>query len=165
MKRSVKILSLAAILFLILTHHGYAKNAGDLLEQYLKGKVIKGEVLALVEIVSVKDDARPEKGAKRTGTITLRTIESGGTPLPKHFSVRFWKRHAEGEDAWTWDYVKLEKGHRLLGFFNSWDRTRWEVRLDGRTNVINNLEQIDEELLRRAQPRFKTTLLKRRPVD
>jgi hypothetical protein len=137
-----------------------AKNAGDLLKQYLDNpkQAVKNEILAFVEIVSVETDAPAEKGWKQSGTLNLKTIEAVGGDLPKTFSVRFYKRHAEGEDAWTWDYTVLEKGKRLLGFFNKWEET-WAVRKDGRRNVIRNPETLEQKLLDRTQSLFKTPLL------
>jgi hypothetical protein len=138
----------------------FAKNAGDLLKQYLDNpkEVAKTETLALVEIVSVETDATPEKNWKQTGTLRLKPVEVVGGELPKEFSVRFYKSHSEGEGAWTWDYVVLEKGKTLLGFFNQWEKV-WAVRGDGRTNVINNPEKIEQNLLARVQVLFKTPLL------
>ena len=137
-----------------------AKNAGDLLKQYLDNpkQAVKNEILAFVEIVSVQTDAPSEKGWKQSGTLNLKTIEAVSGDLPKTFSVRFYKRHAEGEDAWTWDYTVLKKGKRLLGFFNKWEKI-WAVRQDGRRNVINNPEHLEQKLLDRTQILFKTPLL------
>ena len=138
----------------------FAKDAGDLLKQYMDDPkdVANTETLALVEVVSVETDETPNKNWKQSGVLRLKTIEAVGNGLPEKFSVRFYKRHGEGEDAWTWDYVVLRKGKKLLGFFNQWQKN-WEVRKDGRTNVINNPENIEQKLLRRTQALFKTPLL------
>lgn len=118
---------------------------------------MKGELLALVEIVSIDPDTIPENNWKQTGTLHLRLIEAVGGEIPKDFTVRFFKRHAESLDAWTWDHATLTVGKQLLGFFNQWE-TRWAVRQDGRTNVINNPENIDKDLIKRVQLLFKTAL-------
>jgi hypothetical protein len=150
----------AAALLLLCFQPAFAKDAGDLLEQYLSNprKAVHQEELALVEIVSVKQDAKPEGDWKRTGTLELKAIESTGKRLPQTFSVRFFKREEPGPDAWTWDGVRLEQGKRLLGFFNNWEG-RWAVREDGRHNVINNPENIKPALLGNAQKLFKTRLI------
>ena len=121
-------------------------------------KVAQHETLALVEIASIETDATPEGRWKQTGTLHLRLIESVGRELPKEFTVRYFKRSAEGIDAWTWDYVDLSKGKRLLGFFYR-EGKNWMVRQDGRTNVINNPESIAEDLIKLVQPMFKTAVL------
>ena len=140
-----------------------AKNAGDLLKQYLDNpkQTVKEETLAFVEIVSVQTDVPSEKGWKQSGTLTLKTIEAVGGDLPKTFTVRFYKRHAELDDAWTWDDPVLKKGKRLLGFFNKWEET-WAVRKDGRSNVINNPEHLEQKLLDRTQILFQKPLLPRK---
>ena len=145
--------------FVACTSITFAKNAGDLLKQYIENpkKAVKGELLALVEIVSIDTDTVPENNCKQTGTLHLRLIESVGGEVPKDFTVRFFKRHAESLDAWTWDHANLTVGKRLLGFFNQWE-TKWAVRQDGRTNVINNPENIDKDLIKRVQLLFKTAL-------
>ena len=150
---------LLAIALIVSSSVAIAKNAGDLLKQYVENptNAVKDETLALVEIASIDADATPEKDWKQTGTLHLRLIEAVDGKLPKEFTVRFFKRQAEGEDAWTWDYVDLSTGKRLLGFFNCWEQT-WAVRQDGRTNVINNPESIAEDLINRVQPMFKTVL-------
>jgi hypothetical protein len=142
-----------------------AKDAGNLLKQYLDnpGKAVHQEELALVAIVSVKDDVKPQGNWARTGTLELKTIESTGKRLPKKFTVRFYKRGAPLEDAWTWDEARLEKGKRLLGFFNTWNG-HWAVRQDGRHDIINNPKNIKTALLTRAQKLFKTRLRGKLPV-
>lgn len=137
-----------------------AKDAGDLLWQYLDkpNEVATEEVLILVEVVSIEIDEPSERGWKKTGTLYLKRIEALGGDIPETFSVRFHKRYAEGNDAWTWDYTVLNKGNRLLGFFHKFEG-KWAVRPDGRTNVINNPGNIDPQLLERAQLLFKTPLL------
>ncbi len=111
-----------------------------------------------MEIVSVKQDAKPEGNWERTGTLELKAIESTGKRLPKTFTVRFYKPPEPGPDAWTWDGVRLEKGKRLLGFFSEGEG-RWAVRQDGRHNVVNNPENINPALLGKAQKLFKTKLV------
>jgi len=137
-----------------------AKNAGDLLKEYVDNpkQAAKDEVHALMEIVSVDTDPTPEAKWKQTGKLHLKLIEAVGGKLPPDIAVRFYKRHAEGEDAWTWDYVILVPGKRILGFFNRWDG-KWAVRQDGMTNVINNPDKIAEDLIKKVQPLFKTPLL------
>ena len=150
---------LLAFALMVSSSVAIAKNAGDLLKQYVETptNAVKEETLALVEIASIDADATPEKGWKQTGTLHLILIEAVGGELPKEFSVRYFKRQAEGVDAWTWDYIDLSTGKRLLGFFNRWEKS-WAVRQDGRTNVINNPERIAKDLIKRVQPMFKTVL-------
>ena len=157
--RAIRRVLLAVLVLLGTGSIALAKNAGDLLKQYVENPrvAVKDEVLALVEIVSINTDATPEGEWKQTGTLRLKLIEVVGGELPQEFTVRFFKRDAEGEDAWTWDHVTLSPGKRLLGFFNRWDG-RWDVRKDGRTNVINNPERIADDLIKRAQPLFKSAL-------
>jgi hypothetical protein len=142
------------------------KDAGDLLAQYLDGRgqgprqdtwAVQNEILALVEIVAVDIDKAPEGNWRQSGTLRLRLIEAVREGIPPTFSIRFFKRHAEGEDAWTWDDAQLSAGKRLLGFFFA-ENQGWSVRLDGRHNVINNPEKIAPELIKRVQSLFKTKL-------
>jgi hypothetical protein len=157
-----------ALLLLLLTalaaSFASGKDAGDLLAQYLDRREKPGqdwasqnEILALAEIVSVDIDRLPEGNWKQSGTLRLRLLEAVREGIPQTFSVRFFKRHAEGIDAWTWDDAQLSTGRRLLGFFFADDKG-WAVRLDGRHNVINNPENIQADLLKRVQPLFKTKL-------
>ena len=160
----MKLLPQMLLAILLFMSVAYAKDAGDLLEQYLNNPKeavhTDKEFLALVEIESVDTDATPDKPWKQSGTLHLRLLEAVGGELPNEFTVRFYKRVSEGEDAWTWDYVVLEKGKRLLGFFNKW-QGKWAVREDGRHNVINNPENIQDDLLIRVQQLFKTILIPR----
>lgn len=110
-----------------------------------------------MEIVSVDTNSAPETKWKQTGTLHLKLIEALGGELPPDIAVRLFNRHGEGVDAWTWDYVILVPGKRLLGFFNRWDG-KWAVRQDGMTNVINNPDKIAEGLINKIQPRFRTPL-------
>jgi hypothetical protein len=156
MARQLVLLAFALLAF---SSAATAKDAGDLLKQYIENpnETAKNEVLALVEIVSIDIDVPPEENWKQTGTLHLKLIEAVGGKIPQELVVRFKKRQSEGEDAWTWDYVTLKSGKRLLGFFNRWN-DKWAVRQDGRTNVINNPENISEDLIKRVQPMFKTVL-------
>lgn len=137
----------------------WAKAAGDALEQYLNAPRLteSKEVLALVEVTNVSFDRAPEKGWLRTGTLTLRTVETVGGPLPSPLRVRFYLRQGR-EDQWTWDDVELGRGRRLLGFFNHWSGS-WEVTRDGKTGIIQNVERIRPVTRTRVQKQFKTPLL------
>lgn len=157
--QTVTSIAMCVIALLLLdSRTAFPKDAGDLLQQYVDGKVLKDELLALVEIASVQRDEVPEGNWKETGTLNLVTIEAIGEGLPARFSVRYKCRTQPAPDAWTWDQASLKKGQRLIGFFNSWNDS-WSVRGDGRTNVINNPEQIEPELLAKVQTLFKTPLV------
>jgi hypothetical protein len=158
--RPSKILSFLLILGFCCTFGVSAKDAGDLLQQYLKGQAsLQKEVLAYAEIVNVKPDKDPKKGWKETGWVTLRIIEvAQKVPLPQNIAVRYLKEQTPGEDAWTWRQVVLKKKARVLVFLHNWDGSAWDVRRDGRTNVINNVENIPKQLLKAAQSRFTTIL-------
>lgn len=158
MKTTAAIL-LGLLLVVGLTQPAAAKDAGELLEQYLNDPAVASqEELALVEVTAVNVDPKPEGNWKQTGTLELRKIESTGPKLPDTFTVRFYVRGAGGGDQWTWDDVQLNKGGRLLGFFNQWSG-QWAVRGDGRTHVISNVERLDKKVLARAQKLFKTPLV------
>jgi hypothetical protein len=83
--------------------------------------------------------------------------------MPEKVKVRFYIRE-DIEDSWTWDFVELKPGKKMLGFFNHWgsDKDKWDIRQDGRTNVIANIEKIDPKLLKRAQKFFKATIVEKK---
>ncbi|MDQ2687945.1 MAG: hypothetical protein M3Y28_08780 [Armatimonadota bacterium] len=159
MKITIGRLCLMLLLLLLPARALWAKAAGNMLAQYLAEPRLAAEktVLALVEITEVSVDRKPEGHWWKTGTLTLRPIESLGGTLPQGLRVRFYQRLERG-DEWTWDGVKLARGRRLLGFFNHWSGP-WEVTRDGATGVIQNVENIRPATLRRVQRQFKTPLL------
>lgn len=156
--KSVGVLLLLALLTL-LPKTLCAKAAGNMLEHYLYDPRLAEEqqVLALVEITRVSVDFLPKGGWFKTGTLTLRTLESVGGALPRTLQVPFQQRTAYN-DQWTWDFVELAPGRHLLGFFNHWNG-RWVVTADGATGVISNVEKIRPKTLRRVQRQFKTPIL------
>jgi len=121
------------------------------------------EVLGLVEITHVQVDSVPQGRWDKTGTLTLRTLETVGGPLPRTLLVPFEQRtgYRVYQDQCTWDSVKLARGRRLLGFFSHWNG-RWVVPEDGATGLISNMESIHPQTLWRVQAQFKTPLLPHR---
>jgi hypothetical protein len=143
----------------------YAKNAGDLLSKYLDDpKNIDYETLVLgfVEIVSIENDNTPEEGCSVSGILHLKKIEAVGAKLalPMEFAVRF-RKYLNADIVGTpcaWNDMDLNKGTKLLGIFNHWEKD-WAVHDRGMTNIINNPEKIDAKLIARAQKLFKSKLL------
>lgn len=150
------------VLLILLPKTLCAKAAGNMLEQYLGDPRLAAthEVLGLVEITPVQIDSVPRGRWDKTGTLTLQTLETVGGPLPRTLLVPFEQRtgYRVYQDEWTWDFVELARGRRLLGFFNHWNGS-WVVTADGATGVISNVENIRPATLRRVQTQFRTPLL------
>jgi hypothetical protein len=65
----------------------------------------------------------------RSGTVTLKVIESPGAGMPPTLDVQFESAHYVPTRETPWTDQRVVAGNRLLGFFRKHEENRWTLEL------------------------------------